>query len=61
MTSNLLEKLHYNPTNDLIIHMGDIVAKGPHSNELLSRFAMQNVTGVRGNNDQKVLGGWSIK
>ncbi|KAG8852231.1 hypothetical protein FRB96_008877 [Tulasnella sp. 330] len=52
---NLMSKLHYNPKHDLLIHMGDIVAKGPHSNELLSRFALSNVTGVRGNNDQKVI------
>ncbi|KAG9028459.1 hypothetical protein FRB95_006491 [Tulasnella sp. JGI-2019a] len=52
---NLMSKLHYNPEDDLIVHMGDIVAKGPHSNELLSRFAASNITGVRGNNDQKVI------
>lgn len=56
VTSRLLAKLHYNSTNDLLIHTGDIVAKGPHSNELLSRFAGRDVTGVRGNNDQKVIG-----
>lgn len=51
-----MSKLHYNPKHDLVVHMGDIVAKGPHSNELLARFALSNVTGVRGNNDQKVIG-----
>lgn len=51
-----MTKLHYDTQNDLLIHMGDIVAKGPFSNDLLTRFAEANVTGVRGNNDQKVIG-----
>ncbi len=44
----MVEKLYYDPTNDLLIHIGDIVAQGPHSSELLLRFAMQDVTGIRG-------------
>ncbi|KAG8938564.1 hypothetical protein FRC00_014686, partial [Tulasnella sp. 408] len=52
---NLLDVLRYNSTNDLIIHLGDITAKGPHSAELAARFAKEGVLGVRGNNDQKVI------
>ncbi|KAG8962915.1 hypothetical protein FRC03_003644 [Tulasnella sp. 419] len=52
---NLLDKLDYNSSHDRLIHLGDITSKGPHSNELLSRFARFNTTGVRGNNDQKVI------
>lgn len=54
--SNLLDVLRYNSTNDLIIHLGDVTAKGPHSTELVARFAEEGVLGVRGNNDQKVIG-----
>ncbi|KIO28540.1 hypothetical protein M407DRAFT_71663, partial [Tulasnella calospora MUT 4182] len=53
--ANLLDVLKYNSTNDLVIHLGDISAKGPHSNELVARFAKEGVLGVRGNNDQKVI------
>lgn len=52
---NLLDVLKYNSTDDLVIHLGDITAKGPHSNELVTRFAKEAVVGVRGNNDQKVI------
>ncbi|KAG9000804.1 hypothetical protein FRB90_011741, partial [Tulasnella sp. 427] len=52
---NLLDVLKFNSTNDFVIHLGDITAKGPHSNELVTRFAKEGVLGVRGNNDQKVI------
>lgn len=54
--SNLMSLLQYNHKDDLLIHLGDLCAKGPHSNELVTRFAAANMTGVRGNNDQKVIG-----
>ncbi|KAG8905655.1 hypothetical protein FRB99_008496 [Tulasnella sp. 403] len=51
----LMGILKYDPQNDMLIHLGDLVAKGPHSNELVTRFASSNATGVRGNHDQQVI------
>ncbi|KAF7312362.1 Phosphoric monoester hydrolase [Mycena indigotica] len=53
----LLNKLSYNPSSDTLIHVGDIVAKGPHRGSLnvLKFMASHNITGVRGNHDQKVI------
>ena len=41
----------------MLIHVGDIVTRGPHEDSmaLLTYFASNNITGVRGNNDQKVV------
>ncbi|KAJ7066989.1 Metallo-dependent phosphatase-like protein, partial [Mycena amicta] len=51
----LLHKLEYNPSSDVLLHVGDIVAKGPHEGSLavLKFMASHNITGVRGNHDQK--------
>ncbi|KAG9005831.1 hypothetical protein FRB93_009227 [Tulasnella sp. JGI-2019a] len=51
----LLDKVDYTPPHDTLIHLGDIISKGPMSLEVLDRVARQNVTGVRGNHDQKVI------
>ncbi|KAJ7035100.1 Metallo-dependent phosphatase-like protein [Mycena alexandri] len=53
----LLDKLSYNPPSDVLIHVGDIIAKGPHEGSMavLSFMASHNITGVRGNHDQKVI------
>ncbi|KAJ7285014.1 calcineurin-like phosphoesterase [Mycena rebaudengoi] len=53
----LLTKLSYDPSSDVLLHVGDIVAKGPHDGSLavLSFMASNNITGVRGNHDQKVI------
>ena len=55
--SALLLKVDFNPSNDLLIHVGDIVAKGPHvgSMSVLSYMSTHNITGVRGNHDEKVI------
>ncbi|KZP03511.1 Metallo-dependent phosphatase [Athelia psychrophila] len=53
----LLSKLSYDPAYDHLIHVGDIIAKGPHKGSLavLDYMTQHNVTGVRGNHDQKVI------
>ncbi|KAJ7903490.1 Metallo-dependent phosphatase-like protein, partial [Mycena olivaceomarginata] len=53
----LLDKLAYDPSSDVLLHLGDIVAKGPHEGSMavLSYMAQNNITGVRGNHDQKVI------
>ncbi|KAK0446334.1 calcineurin-like phosphoesterase [Armillaria borealis] len=53
----LLHELSYKPSSDVLISVGDIVAKGPHTGSIkvLSYMASNNVTAVRGNHDQKVI------
>ncbi|KAF9485202.1 Metallo-dependent phosphatase [Pholiota conissans] len=53
----LLDNLNYNPSDDVLIHAGDIVTKGTHkgSMAILDFMTANNVTGVRGNHDQKVI------
>lgn len=54
---NLLSKLKYNTSTDHLIHVGDILAKGTLKGSLavLDDFTRANVSGVRGNHDQKVI------
>lgn len=53
----LLEKLSYEPRSDTLIHVGDIVTRGGVSGSVavLSFMSSNNITGVRGNNDQTVI------
>ncbi|RDB25795.1 Serine/threonine-protein phosphatase 1 [Hypsizygus marmoreus] len=55
--NTLLKKISYEPSSDILVHVGDIITKGPHngSMEVLSYMASNNITGVRGNHDQKVV------
>ena len=61
---NLLRKVNYDPAaGDVLIHTGDIItAKGAHSGsqKVLDWMAENDITGVRGNNDQAVIDwkGW---
>ncbi|KAF8638340.1 hypothetical protein AX17_002360 [Amanita inopinata Kibby_2008] len=54
---NLLTRLSYNSTTDTLLHVGDVVTKGAHqgSLDILSFLSSNNVLGVRGNQDQKVI------
>ena len=53
-----MKKAKYHPKTDHLIHVGDIVAKGPPDGSLnvLAYMAKHNITGVRGNHDQMVIG-----
>ncbi|KAF7424188.1 hypothetical protein PC9H_009491 [Pleurotus ostreatus] len=55
--SSILDVLDYDPSSDVLIHVGDIIAKGPYEGSLavLSYMASHNITGIRGNHDQKVI------
>jgi predicted phosphodiesterase len=55
--SKLLDNLDFHPSKDVLIHTGDIVTKGTHkgSMEVMGFMTLNNVTGVRGNHDQKVI------
>ncbi|CAG8558771.1 4985_t:CDS:2 [Paraglomus occultum] len=51
----LLNKLKYNKENDHLIFVGDLVAKGPHSLEVVRYVYDLGASCVRGNHDDKVL------
>ncbi|KAF5367493.1 hypothetical protein D9758_003741 [Tetrapyrgos nigripes] len=53
----LLSKLSFNPSSDVLVSVGDILTKGPHTGSMavLDFLASNNATAVRGNHDQKVL------
>ncbi|KAF5342104.1 hypothetical protein D9611_001595 [Ephemerocybe angulata] len=53
----LLSKVDYASTSDVLVHAGDFLAKGPHhhSMAILNYMTINNITGVRGNHDQQVV------
>jgi hypothetical protein len=55
--SDLLKQVSYNGDKDMLIHLGDIIAKGPYTGSLsvLSFMNTHNISGVRGNHDQMVI------
>lgn len=54
---HLLDKVSYDHRRDVLVHTGDIISRGSHkgSMAILDFMTINNVTGVRGNNDQKVI------
>jgi len=54
---DLLIRVSYDRKKDTLIHLGDIVTKGPHAGSLsvLSFMSNHNISGVRGNHDQQVV------
>lgn len=57
MFRKLLRKVDYDPSSDVLIHTGDILAKGARKNsfKVLDLLIAHKVRGVRGNHDQKVI------
>ncbi|KZS92523.1 Metallo-dependent phosphatase [Sistotremastrum niveocremeum HHB9708] len=55
--AEILDATGYNEKNDYLIHVGDIVAKSgvPAALQSLDYFSSLNITGVRGNHDDKVI------
>lgn len=53
----LLHKVHYSPKRDFLIHVGDVLTRGPEkgSMSMLNFLSSRNITGVRGNHDQQVI------
>ncbi|KIM24400.1 hypothetical protein M408DRAFT_331780 [Serendipita vermifera MAFF 305830] len=51
----MMSSISYTPSKDHLIHVGDLLAKGPSSPAVLQQLSSANVTGVRGNHDQKVI------
>lgn len=50
-----MSHLSYSPATDTLIHVGDLVAKGHHSIDVLNWMQERNIIGVRGNHDQPVV------
>jgi hypothetical protein len=50
-----MSSISYDPSKDYLIHVGDLLAKGPSTPAVLHQLSTANVTGVRGNHDQKVI------
>ncbi|WWC59432.1 uncharacterized protein I303_101988 [Kwoniella dejecticola CBS 10117] len=51
----LMDKISYNPSTDRLIHVGDLIAKGPKNTEVLTWMRDHEILGVRGNHDQAVV------
>ncbi|KAK8849385.1 hypothetical protein IAR55_004717 [Kwoniella newhampshirensis] len=51
----LMDNLKYDPTNDRLIHVGDLIAKGLKNEEVLWWMNERRIFGVRGNHDQPVI------
>ncbi|KAG6899296.1 hypothetical protein C0993_011458 [Termitomyces sp. T159_Od127] len=54
---NLLKRVSYDPSSDVLIPVGDFLTRGPHADSMrtLSFMASNNITAVRGNHDQSVI------
>jgi hypothetical protein len=51
----LINKINYDPLKDHLIFVGDLVAKGPKSIEVVQLIRSLGASCVRGNHDDKVL------
>lgn len=51
---DLLRKINYRPS-DVVVLLGDLVAKGPKSGEVIQMAIDLNAMSVRGNHDQEVI------
>jgi hypothetical protein len=53
--NNLLEKLNYNPNEDRVILVGDLIDRGPDSKGVLKRVRQLKLECVMGNHEHKFL------
>ena len=51
----LLDRQRFDPGRDTLIFLGDLVAKGPHSNKVLTAARELGAFSIRGNNDDAAL------
>ena len=51
----LLQESNYNHNDDLLISVGDIVRKGPKTQEVVNFFQKNNILAIRGNNEERLL------
>ncbi|KAG8756887.1 hypothetical protein FRC12_010436 [Ceratobasidium sp. 428] len=52
---HLLKKVQFDAAHDTLVHVGDVIVKGPHSRKVLQDLMALNAIGVRGNQDQRVV------
>ncbi|KAH8822965.1 Metallo-dependent phosphatase-like protein [Flagelloscypha sp. PMI_526] len=54
---SILTQLSYTPNQDILLHVGDVLTKGPHRSSMatLDFMTRHNVLGVRGNHEQQVI------
>jgi len=50
-----MDKISYDASKDFLIHVGDLVAKGPDPIKVLTYMRKNRIRGVRGNHDEKVI------
>lgn len=50
-----MKKLSFDPSYDKLIHVGDVIAKGPEPHAVLDYLRTNRAKGVRGNHDEKVI------
>lgn len=56
----LLEAVKYNPDSDVLISCGDLVEKGPKSNDVVSFFrTSKNAISIMGNHEEGLLRFWN--
>lgn len=55
----LLDRCYYRPGVDLLLSVGDLVNKGPHSAEVLKMTKEYDMRAVRGNHDDAALAAFS--
>ncbi|CAO3621867.1 unnamed protein product [Cunninghamella blakesleeana] len=53
--NDLINKIQFNPSKDQLILAGDMMSKGPDSNEVITRARELGAWCVRGNHDDKVI------
>jgi predicted phosphodiesterase len=49
-----MSKIDYDQSKDVLIHVGDLIAKGDKNEEVLQWMIKHSIQGVRGNHDQPV-------
>ena len=49
-----MSKIAYDQSKDVLIHVGDLIAKGDKNEEVLQWMIKHSIQGVRGNHDQPV-------
>lgn len=50
-----MKKLSFDPSHDKLIHVGDVIAKGPEPHAVMDYLRFNQAKGVRGNHDEKVI------
>jgi len=49
-----MSKISYDQSKDVLIHVGDLIAKGDKNEEVIQWMIKHSIQGVRGNHDQPV-------